>query len=363
MRVALALAGRSLGLAWPNPAVGCVLVRTDDGAERVVGRGWTQRGGRPHGEMEALNRAGELARGSTAYISLEPCNHHGKTPPCAEALIAAGISRALVTIEDPDPRVSGRGIARLREAGIPTTVGVCADEARALNAGFFLRIREGRPLTTLKLATTLDGRIATRTGESQWITGEEARARAHGLRARYDAVMVGIGTAIHDDPSLTCRLPGLDDRSPIRVVVDSGLRLPVNGKLVRSASTVPLWVVTCAAAAVEERAALEAAGVTIIDAPADGDGRVDLAAMFGLLGGRGLTRVLVEGGGELAAGMLKAGTIDRIAWFRAPKLIGGDGLAAVAGSGLEAIADADSFQRLSVEPCGSDVLETYAREL
>jgi diaminohydroxyphosphoribosylaminopyrimidine deaminase / 5-amino-6-(5-phosphoribosylamino)uracil reductase len=208
MRSAIALARRGLGTVAPNPAVGCVIVNNGT----VVGRGWTQPGGRPHGETEALRRAGDAASGATAYVSLEPCNHWGKTPPCTEALLEARIGRVVVACEDPDPRVSGSGIRRLREAGVQVDIGLCADEATELNEGFFHRIRDGRPLVTLKLATSLDGRIALRTGESQWITGPTARSWGHGLRARYDAIMVGLNTALADDPELTCRLPGLSGR-------------------------------------------------------------------------------------------------------------------------------------------------------
>jgi len=210
MQAALALARRGLGTVWPNPAVGCVIVKEG----RVVGRGWTQPGGRPHGETEALRRAGEGAVGATAYVSLEPCCHWGQTPPCVDALIAAGIRRVVVPLEDPDPRVAGGGLRRLHEAGLEVETGLCAAEAAEVNAGFFSRLRLGRPLVTLKLGTSLDGRIATASGESQWITGPPARERAHALRAAHDAIMVGTGTALADDPQLTCRLPGLAQRSP-----------------------------------------------------------------------------------------------------------------------------------------------------
>ena len=219
MTAALGLAARGLGRVWPNPTVGCVVVR--DG--RVVGRGWTQPGGRPHAESEALRRAGDGARGATAYVTLEPCAHQGETPPCAEALVAAGIRRAVAAIEDPDPRVSGRGIETLRTAGIEAECGALADAAARLNAGYLWRLTRGRPLVTLKVATTLDGRTATGKGESRWITGEQARARAHRLRAEHDAVMIGAGTAQADDPALTCRLPGLADASPVRIIADGSL--------------------------------------------------------------------------------------------------------------------------------------------
>src|SRR5579862_7078692 len=213
MRGALSLARRGLGNTWPNPAVGCVLVREG----RVVGRGWTQPGGRPHAETEALARAGRAARGATAYVTLEPCCHHGRTPPCADALIAAGLSRVVAAIEDPDPRVAGGGLARLRAAGLDVESGLCAAEAAEINAGFLSRLRLGRPLVTLKLATSLDGRIATASGESRWITGGPARERAHLLRATHDAILVGTDTVIADNPELTCRLPGLAGHSPVRV--------------------------------------------------------------------------------------------------------------------------------------------------
>lgn len=366
MRAALGLARRSLGAAWPNPAVGCVLVRpaAAGGPQvgRVVGRGWTQSGGRPHGETEALARAGAAAAGATAYISLEPCNHHGKTPPCTDALIAAGIKRAVITLEDPDPRVSGAGIAQLRSAGIETVVGVCTEEGRELNAGFFLRLAEGRPLVTLKLATTLDGRIATRAGESRWITGEVSRAWAHALRASHDAIMVGLGTVEADDPRLTCRLPGLEQRSPIRVVVDSRLRLSLKSHLVTGARQTPTWVITGDGARAARKKALAAAGVEVIAVAAGAEGRPDPRAALLALGDRGLTRVLVEGGSRLAASLLAARLVDRIVWARAPSLIGGDGVPAVEAFGVERLTEAMGFRRLAVRRSGPDLLETYRRE-
>jgi diaminohydroxyphosphoribosylaminopyrimidine deaminase / 5-amino-6-(5-phosphoribosylamino)uracil reductase len=228
MAAALSLAARNLGQVWPNPAVGCVVV---DAAGRVVGRGFTQPGGRPHAETEALAMAGERARGGTAFVTLEPCAHHGKTPPCAEALIAAGIARCIAAIEDPDPRVSGRGLAMLRQAGIAVETGPLADQARTLNAGFLTRVTAGRPFVALKLATSLDGCIATRAGESRWITGEAARAFGHRLRATHDAIAVGSGTVLADDPELTCRLAGLEHRSPVRLVFDRRGRVPARAKV------------------------------------------------------------------------------------------------------------------------------------
>ena len=358
MRAALALAARGLGRTWPNPAVGCVLVREGT----VVGRGWTQPGGRPHAEAEALGRADEGARGATAYVSLEPCAHTGKTPPCADALIAAGIARVVSAVEDPDPRVAGGGLARLREAGIAVTTGVCAAEASELNAGFFTRIKLGRPLVSLKLATTLDGRIATRTGDSKWITDDAARRRAHLLRATHDAILVGTGTALADDPELTCRLPGLAARSPVRVVLDRALRLPDTAKLLTTARAVPTWIVTAAGGDATRRAAVERAGAEIIEVPVS-FGQLTLRAALSALGARGVTRVLAEGGSALAASLLRDDLVDRVYWFRASMVIGGDGLPATQSFGVERLADAKRFERVDIENVGADTLETCRRFL
>jgi len=352
MRAALALARRGLGSVWPNPAVGCVIANQG----RVVGRGWTQPGGRPHGETEALARAGEAARGATAYVSLEPCCHWGRTPPCTDALIACGISRVVIALEDPDRRVAGAGIRQLREAGLDVETGLCAEEAAEINAGFFRRLLDGRPLVTLKLATSLDGRIATGRGESQWITGPPARERAHWLRAVHDAIMVGTGTVIADDPQLTCRLPGLAHRSPVRVVVDRRLRIPPTMRLISDTQLVPTWVLTLPSANSERRQDFLRAGATVIDIDPGPDGKGSLATALAVLGERGITRLLVEGGGHLAAAFAQAGLVDRLAWVHAPMLIGGDGIASVAELGLEILAKAPSFERLSTETIGEDVL-------
>src|SRR5216683_3136782 len=288
MRAALALARRGLGRVWPNPAVGCVILNED----KVVGRGWTQPGGRPHAETEALARAGAAAHGATAYVTLEPCCHWGRTPPCADALIAAGLSRVVVALEDPDPRVAGGGVARLRAAGIAVEAGLGAAEAAEINAGFFQRVRLGRPLVTLKLATSLDGRIATASGESRWITGPAARERAHLLRATHDAILVGTDTVLTDDPQLTCRLPGLAHRSPVRVLIDRHLRIPPSARLIAEARQVPTWVVTLGSADPNRQKGLRAAGVMVIPAEPNATGHIDLNAALGLLAERGLTRLL-----------------------------------------------------------------------
>lgn len=336
MQATLGLAARNLGRVWPNPSVGCVIVK--DG--RVVGRAVTAPGGRPHGEPQALAQAGDAARGATVYVSLEPCNHHGKTPPCTDALIAAGVARVVVACEDPDPRVCGGGVQRLREAGIQVDVGLLAVEAEALNIGFFTRIRHGRPSVTLKLATSLDARVATATGESKWITGPESRARGHLLRAQHDAILVGIGTVLADDPDLTCRLPGLEDRSPVRVVLDSRLRIPLTSKLVTTARQVPTWVVTTTDVDAARVEALEGGGVRILRVGPDDTGRLRVASVLTTLAGQGITRLLVEGGPSVATAFLKEGLIDQVEWFCAPMLIGGDGLPAVGALGVDVLEHA-----------------------
>lgn len=357
MRQALAIAARGLGCVWPNPAVGCVVVR--DGV--IVGRGWTGMGGRPHAETEALARAKESARGATAYVSLEPCAHHGETPPCADALVEAGVARVVAATEDPDPRVQGRGLQRLRDAGIEVTSGVLRSEAEALNAGFIRRVRDKRPLVTLKVATTLDGRIATQTGESKWITGETARRQAHVLRAAYDAIMIGIGTVVADDPELTCRLPGLRDRSPIRVVLDGRMQLPLTSALVKGAGNPPTWLLMLEGGPVTRREAFEAQGVEVTEIPSDAEGYTDIRVVLETLAERGITRLLVEGGSRIAAALLRFGLVDRLVWFRAGSIVGGDGVPAVAGFGLEHLAEMRRFVRRDVVPMGDDLMETYER--
>ena len=360
MGAALALARRGVGNCWPNPAVGCVVVR--DG--RVVGRAVTAPGGRPHAEPLALAMAGAAARGATAYVTLEPCCHHGRTPPCTEALIEAGVARVVVATQDCDPRVNGQGIARLRAAGIAVEVGVLGAEAEDVNAGFFTRIRVGRPLVTLKLAATLDGRIATHGGESQWITGEAARRAAHALRGRNDAVMVGVGTVLTDNPDLTCRIAGFRPTPLVRVVADSHLRTRLTQRLVATARETPTWMLTRPDADAERRRALTAAGVQVLPvAPADaGAGLgVDLATGLRALAARGITRLLVEGGAQLAAALLRADLVDRVAWFHAPTIMGADGWPAAQAFGVASLAAMPRFVREAARPVGADVLTELRR--
>ena len=309
MRAALGLARRGLGRVWPNPAVGCVIVAEG----RVVGRGRTGDGGRPHAEALAVAEAGALARGATAYVTLEPCAHTGATPPCSETLVAAGVARVVIAIEDPDPRVDGRGVAVLREAGVEVETGCLAHEAAAVNRGFLSRLATGRPTVTLKLAASLDGRIATGTGESRWITGPRARAEVHLMRAQSDAVLVGAGTVRSDDPRLDVRGLGLEDASPVRVVVSGALSLPRDGHLARTAATRPLWLCHDAEAEAGRRAAWTELGAELIELPMKTtDGQLDLAAMMQRLGERGLTRVLCEGGARLAAALIEDDLVDEI---------------------------------------------------
>jgi diaminohydroxyphosphoribosylaminopyrimidine deaminase/5-amino-6-(5-phosphoribosylamino)uracil reductase len=356
MGLALGLARRGLGGVWPNPAVGCVIV---DGDGRVAGRGWTQDGGRPHAETEALRRAGIRAKGATVYVSLEPCAHQGQTGPCASALIRAGIARIVSAMEDPNPKVAGKGHAMLKAAGVDMRIGVRAAEARELNAGFFLRVGEGRPAVTLKLATTLDGKIALPNGQSRWITGEHARAHGHLQRARHDAVMIGVGTALADDPELTCRLPGLNAKRLVRIVVDSTARLSPSSGLAATARERPVWLLTTHRADATAVASLHAKGVEVLSVPAS-PGGVDLAAALQALGARGLTRVLVEGGASLATALIRANLVDSLLWYRAPSIMG-EGLAAVGALSLGELARMPRFTRASTQALGEDVLETYRR--
>ena len=355
MQLAIALGRRGLGRVWPNPAVGCVVVL----GGRIVGRGWTGLGGRPHAEPQALAQAGKLARGATVYVSLEPCAHHGRTPPCVDALIGANVARVVTALTDPDPRVAGAGHARLRAAGIDVTEGVCEAEARAANAGFLLRVTAGRPWLTLKLALSLDGRIATATGESRWITGPEARRAVHALRARHDAVLVGAGTARADDPDLRARDLSAAAQ-PVRVVAEPRLQLSAASRLGRSAHEAPVWMLHGRDAPEAARMAWTRCGATLIDVPPALDGTgLDPAAVLGALGARGLTRVLCEGGGVLAASLLRAGLVDELAVFSAGAMLGGDARAGMGPLGLAALGDAPRFELVEHRAVGPDVLSRW----
>lgn len=353
MSHALALAARGLGRTWPNPAVGCVLVKEG----RIIGRGWTQPGGRPHAERMALDQAGAAARGATAYVTLEPCAHHGKTPPCAEALVAAGIARVVTAQTDPDPRVAGRGHAILRAAGIAVTEGLLEPRARALQAGFLKRVTRGLPFTTLKLAATLDGRIATATGESRWITGPQARRRVHLMRLTHDAVLTSSATALADDPDLTARDMGATHQ-PLRLLADSALKTPPHSRLARSAKDHPVWVLHGPAAPEPARAAWAAAGARLIACPAEGP-HLNLTETFRLLAAEGLTRILIEAGGQFAAALIRARLVDDLALFQAGCLIGAEGIPVLGPLGLHALADAPRPILAETIPCGPDILTRW----
>ncbi len=356
MALAIGLGARGLGQVWPNPAVGCVIVK--DG--RVLGRGWTQPSGRPHAETMALAQAGIGARGATAYVSLEPCAHHGKTPPCAEALVAAGVARVVSTHGDPDPRVAGRGHQMLRDAGVMVETGVMVAEAERVQRGFLYRLRLGRPMVTLKLATSLDGRIATAAGESKWITGAQARRQVHLMRASHDAVLVGAGTARADDPSLTVRDIGVA-RQPVRIVVARTLDLPLDGTLARTAREVPLWLIHGPSASTSARADWQARGARLIECAETASG-LDTAAAVGALADQGLTRVFCEGGGQLAAALLAGDLVDDLALFAAGIALGDDGRAALGALGLDELARAPRFHLQDSRPAGADLYTLWTRE-
>lgn len=361
MARALELARFGAGHTSPNPMVGALVV--SDG--QVVGEGYHRQAGTPHAEVHALDAAGRSAHGATLYVSLEPCDHHGRTPPCTEAILAAGIRRVVAAVRDPNPRVAGRGIVRLREAGVEVTEGVLEAEAARLNEAFFHYITRGVPFLTMKYAMTLDGKIATATGDSRWISGAGSRAMAHRLRSENDAVMVGVGTVLRDDPLLTARPPDSKGRDPIRLVLDSRLSLPAAARVLRADSPAPTWVVTTPLAPADRRRATEEAArespapVEVITVPAAG-GRVDLRALFQELGRRGLTSVLLEGGATVNAAALAEGLVQKIVCFVAPKLFGGGSAAPgpVAGQGVKAADEARYLKRLRVESIGDDVMIT-----
>lgn len=355
MRLALSLGQRGSGTTWPNPAVGCVIVR--DG--RIVGRGWTQPGGRPHAEVVALTQAGEAARGATAYVTLEPCAHHGKTPPCAEALVAAGIARVVVATGDPDERVAGRGIQILQDAGISVVSGVCRQQADQAHAGFFSRVTRGRPTVTLKLANSFDGRIATATGDSQWITGPKARRAVHADRARHDAVLVGGGTARADDPGLTVRGLGIDHQ-PVRIVASRRVDIPLTGQLARTAQDVPVWV--CHGADADPDLVATWKGLSAQMIPVQVTGRqLSVSDLLSQLGQHGLTSVYCEGGGALAASLLASDCVDRMIGYTAGVVLGAEGQPSLGAMGIDVLGEAPRFALEDVRQIGPDVEHVWQR--
>jgi diaminohydroxyphosphoribosylaminopyrimidine deaminase/5-amino-6-(5-phosphoribosylamino)uracil reductase len=356
MAAAITHARRNAGRAWPNPSVGAVVVRTDRGFPEVVGRGVTAAGGRPHAEVLALRAAGEQARGATVYVTLEPCAHHGKTPPCADALVAGGVARVVTAVEDPDPRVAGGGHAILRRAGIAVTTGVLATEARRLHAGHILRVREGRPVVSLKMAVSADGFIG-RTGAGQVpISGPVAKAYALALRSECDAIMVGIGTILEDDPQLTCRLPGLEGRSPVRVVLDAMARTPPTATVVTSSDVVPTWIVTAPDAPADRVAALVGAGVRVIVAERERGGALDPRDVLFQLGSEGITSLVTEGGARVARSLIEADLVDEIHLVTTDAVIGPGGVPAFAGLPVETVLGSPTFVVAGTRRLGDDRL-------
>ncbi len=358
MQLALTLGRRGQGRTWPNPAVGAVVVR--DGV--IVGRGWTQPGGRPHAEPDALKRAGEAARGATLYVTLEPCSHIGKSPPCTDAIIAGGIARVVSAIEDPNPEVAGQGHAKLRAAGIKVDIGLGAEEAARDHAGHFRRVRDKRPHVILKLAVSADDKIGAAGQKPVAISGEAARTRVHLLRAQCDAILVGIGTVLADDPLLTCRLPGMEARSPVRVVLDRALRIPGTSRLVQSARETPLWVMTSDLAEASAAMRLGAAGAQVVRvATTTSPPGLDVLAVLHALVEKGITRLMVEGGSRVASSFVAAGLVDEVWLLQGPNAVGADGVAALDALPLSAITRSPGFKVRASESLGNDTLTVYER--
>jgi diaminohydroxyphosphoribosylaminopyrimidine deaminase/5-amino-6-(5-phosphoribosylamino)uracil reductase len=356
MQLALALGRRGLGRTWPNPAVGAVVVKNGI----IVGRGWTQPGGRPHAETEALKRAGKDAKGATMYVTLEPCSHHGKTPPCADAIIRAGVARVVSALEDVNPQVAGQGYTKLRERGIAVETGLGGEQAARDHAGHSRRMRDGRPHVLLKLAASSDGKAGLPGRKPVAITGEAARQRVHLMRADADAILIGIGTVLADDPHLTCRLPGMFERSPVRVVLDAKLRIPLSTAIVGTARDVPVWVFGATSASPIAEDILKAKGVEVFRVDAT-DGRLDLHQVVKALAERGITRLMVEGGPIVAASFLAADLVDEAVLFRSPNEIGLTGIDVLEGVPLSALTQSPQLTRVATEAIGHDTLTTYER--
>jgi diaminohydroxyphosphoribosylaminopyrimidine deaminase/5-amino-6-(5-phosphoribosylamino)uracil reductase len=353
MRLALRLARKGTGRTSPNPMVGAVVVK--GGA--LVGRGYHHRAGEPHAEVLALHQAGKRARGATLYLNLEPCDHFGRTPPCTRAILRAGIKRVVAGMRDPNPLVSGRGIRRLRRSGVRVEVGVLEDECRELNAPFRKYITTRFPFVTLKVAASLDGKVATQSGDSRWISSEISRKRVHRLRQSVDAVVVGIGTVLKDDPMLTARLAGGIRRQPLRVILDSGLRIPLHSRLVQTAGQYPTLVATTRAASLARRQRLAKAKVQVVMIRRDSRGRVSLKELLRELARRGVASLLLEGGSTLNASALREGLVDRLLFFLAPKIIGGRRAPGIfAGEGALRVRDAQPLEILKLRRIGPDLM-------
>jgi diaminohydroxyphosphoribosylaminopyrimidine deaminase/5-amino-6-(5-phosphoribosylamino)uracil reductase len=360
MKIALNLAEKGLGRTSPNPMVGAVLVKDD----QVVGRGYHQRAGGPHAEVNAIDDAGERARGATLYVTLEPCNHFGRTPPCTHKIADAGIRRVVVAMGDPNPGVQGGGNGYLQDHDIDVTTGICEKEARKLNEAFITWVTTGRPFVVVKCAATLDGRIATRTGDSRWVTGPASRQFVHRIRHAVDGIMIGVETVKKDDPSLTTRLDGATGSDPTRIILDTHLSIPLAAKLLHQTSHAPTWVVCATNAPVERRAALENAGAKVITAPLKGR-RIDLSALMQQLGGMGITSLLIEGGGMVIGSAFASDIVNKICFFYAPKILGGDdGVPICRGTGPESMHQSIAVHDLTVFRFDTDVmLQGYLKPL
>jgi diaminohydroxyphosphoribosylaminopyrimidine deaminase/5-amino-6-(5-phosphoribosylamino)uracil reductase len=356
MRLALALGRRNLGRTWPNPAVGAVIVK--DGV--IVGRGWTQAGGRPHAETQALKRAGKLAEGATIYVSLEPCSHKGKTPPCVDAIIRAGISRVVSAMQDPNPEVAGAGHTKLIAKGIRVDIGLGANEAQRVNAGHLRRVTDGRPHVVLKLAVSADEKVATVGRRPVAISGEAARERVFQMRAHNDAIMVGIGTVLSDNPALTCRLPGMFELSPVRVVLDSQLRVPMASHVIATVRETPTWVFGSGSASTIAEEILIDRGAKVFRVGSK-DGRLDLGDVLKRLAGEGITRVMVEGGPTVAASLVKADLVDAAVLLRSDKSIGPDGIDPLAGTPFRMLTHSVNLAMCGNEQLGTDRIEYFER--
>ncbi|MFL2782857.1 MAG: bifunctional diaminohydroxyphosphoribosylaminopyrimidine deaminase/5-amino-6-(5-phosphoribosylamino)uracil reductase RibD [Rhodospirillales bacterium] len=354
MKVALSLANRGIGNTWPNPSVGCVIVKNNI----IISRGWTQPGGRPHAEVEALMRAGSASNGATAYVTLEPCDHFGETPPCSKALVKAGIKRVVISVRDRDKRVSGSGIKFLKNSGIEVIENILTNESEFLNNGFFSKIVKSRPHITLKLATSLDGKIATKTGESKWITGKTSRRYGHFLRMKHDAVLIGSGTALIDNPLLTCRITGINNIRRTRIILDGQLRIGLDSQLVQTAMEAPvmIFINDTKKLNIKKIDKLLEKGISIIKSPYSSDG-INLEYVMTKLIKKGITRVLIESGGNLASSCLKANLIDEIFWFRAPFIIGNDGKPAIRNLGLDSLDKIYRYDKKFSTSLGDDVLD------
>ncbi|MGI5879733.1 MAG: bifunctional diaminohydroxyphosphoribosylaminopyrimidine deaminase/5-amino-6-(5-phosphoribosylamino)uracil reductase RibD [Syntrophomonadaceae bacterium] len=358
MQRALELAIMARGRTRPNPVVGAVVVN----AGEIVGEGYHKKAGTPHAEVHALQQAGLKANGATIYVTLEPCNHYGKTPPCTKAIIEAGIKKVVVATLDPNPRVCGQGIKALNEAGIETIIGIMEAEAQKINEAFFTRIIKGRPLVSLKVAMTLDGKIATCSGNSRWITGEESRNYVHELRNIYDVIMVGIGTVLLDDPLLNTRLEGVDSRDPIRAIVDSNLQIPLASQIVKSAKEQPTMIFCSKQADEQKEIKLTNLGLEIIRVNGEGD-KLDLQEIVSIIGHKGYNSILLEGGAGLNTAMLEEHLIDKLYWFIAPKIVGGiKAPGPIGGQGVSIMDDAIKLDSMILSKFGQDIMITaYTR--